>query len=73
MITCLRLLSPFSPMSFLSVRPFVRIQVDPNAPKRSSKKGNAADIKSKGGLNPIALVVLLIAIAAGVYFSQMKK
>ena len=26
-----------------------------------------------GGLNPIALIILLIAIAAGVYFSQMKK
>ncbi len=47
--------------------------MDPNAPKKASKRGNAADIKSKGGLNPIALVVLLIAIAAGVYFSQMKR
>ena len=53
--------------------PFILDQVDPNAPKKASKRGNASDIKSKGGLNPIALVVLLIAIAAGVYFSQMKR
>jgi hypothetical protein len=26
----------------------------------------------KGGLNPIAVALLLIAIAVGVYFSQMK-
>ena len=49
------------------------LKVDPNAPKKSRKVGNASDIKSKGGLNPVALVILLIAIAAGVYFSQMKK
>ena len=102
------------------------MQVDPNAPKKSSKKGSASDIKSKGappsplfskpsplpflpsslhsfffpsflphstflspqynitntffilthhstgGLNPLALIILLIAIAAGVYFTQKK-
>jgi uncharacterized protein HemX len=49
-------------------------KVDPNAPKKAStKKGSAADIKSKGGLNPVAIVVLLVAIAAGVYFTQMNK
>ena len=29
--------------------------------------------KSGGGLNPIALIFLLIAMVAGYYYSQMKK
>jgi hypothetical protein len=48
-------------------------QSDPNAPKSSkAKKVSAVDEKKKGGLNPMAVALLLIAIAVGVYFSQMK-
>ena len=47
------------------------IQVDPNAPRVSKKKA-ATSSSGGGGLNPYAIVLLLIAIAAGVYFSQMQ-
>jgi hypothetical protein len=47
--------------------------VDPNKPKKVAGKKTGADIKSGGGLNPIAIIVLLIAIACGVYFSQISK
>jgi hypothetical protein len=50
------------------------LQVDPNAPKKKTgAKKTAADVKSNGGLNPIAVLILLLAIAAGFYFTQMKK
>jgi hypothetical protein len=48
------------------------LQVDPNAPKNSKAKKVSAVADKKGGLNPIAVALLLIAIAVGVYFSQMK-
>lgn len=48
------------------------LQEDPNAPKAKGKKVAAVDEKKKGGLNPVAVVMLLLAIAVGVYFSQMK-
>jgi hypothetical protein len=48
------------------------LQVDPNAPKNSKAKKVSAVTDKKGGLNPIAVALLLIAIAVGVYFSQMK-
>ena len=49
------------------------LKVDPNAEKKSVKKVSAvSETKSKGGLNPFAVILLLIAIAVGVYFSQKK-
>lgn len=47
-------------------------QEDPNAPKASKKKAVTAAGDGKGGLNPFAIILLLIAIAVGVYFTQMK-
>jgi cytochrome b involved in lipid metabolism len=38
-----------------------------------AKKSAATFGNKKGGLNPIAVLVLLIAIAAGIYYSQMQK
>mmetsp|Transcript_16589 Transcript_16589/g.15934 ORF Transcript_16589/g.15934 Transcript_16589/m.15934 type:complete len:149 (+) Transcript_16589:135-581(+) len=49
------------------------LEVDPNKPKKVAGKKSGSDIKSGGGLNPIAIIILLIAIACGVYFSQMSK
>ena len=49
------------------------LQVDPSKPKTVVGPKLGTDMKSSGGLNPIAIVVLLIAIACGVYFSQLKK
>lgn len=46
------------------------LKVDPAA-KAAAKKA-AAEVKSRGGLNPVAIVLLLVAIAVGVYFSQQK-
>lgn len=48
------------------------VQVDPNAPKSGKAKKVSAVADKKGGLNPFAVALLLIAIAVGVYFSQMK-
>jgi hypothetical protein len=45
--------------------------VDPDAPKKVTTKKKT--IESKGGLNPFAVIVLLLAVAAGVYYSQMAK
>mmetsp|Transcript_23365 Transcript_23365/g.33415 ORF Transcript_23365/g.33415 Transcript_23365/m.33415 type:complete len:85 (-) Transcript_23365:205-459(-) len=48
------------------------LKPDPNSVSRAKKaKKVAAEIKSGGGLNPFAIVILLIAIAAGYYFSQI--
>lgn len=47
-------------------------QEDPNAPKPAKGKKTAAANSSGGGLNPLAIVLLLLAIAAGVYYSQLK-
>ena len=41
------------------------LKEDPNKPRAKA----ADSIESKGGLNPFAIVVLLIAIALGLYFS----
>lgn len=38
-----------------------------------SKKKTAAELKSNGGLNPLAIFALIVAIAIGIYFSQMKN
>jgi flagellar basal body-associated protein FliL len=38
---------------------------------KGGKKGS--DMPSKGGLNPIVVVVVLLAVAAGAYFSRMGK
>lgn len=48
------------------------LQEDPNAPKPAKGKKTASVSSSGGGLNPLALVLLLLAIAAGVYYSQLK-
>lgn len=36
---------------------------------KGGKKGTATD--SKGGLNPLVVVVVLVAVAAGAYFSRL--
>lgn len=49
------------------------LKVDPEKVKKvSASKASAADVKSSGGLNPLAVILLLIAIAIGVYFTQSK-
>lgn len=51
------------------------LKADPNAAKKKAAK-SAAQVEaaaSKGGLNPIVVIVLLIAILVGVYFTQIKK
>ncbi len=47
------------------------LKVDPNAPKKADAK--KAKIESKGGLNPLAVLLLIAAIALGYYFSQVKQ
>ena len=37
---------------------------------QTTTKEKPAEIKSSGGLNPLVVLVLLIAIALGLYFSQ---
>ncbi len=46
------------------------LKADPNAKQTEKKKTAAAVVESRGGLNPYAVVLLLIAIAIGYYFSQ---
>ena len=41
--------------------------------KSSNKKKQAIEVKSKGGLNPLAIFALIVAIAVGIYFSQIKN
>lgn len=48
------------------------LKVDPDAPKGNKPKKVSAVADKKGGLNPFAVALLLVAIAVGVYFSQMK-
>ena len=40
---------------------------------QAAKKSAAKAVESKGGLNPMAVVAILIAIVVGVYFSVLKK
>jgi cytochrome b involved in lipid metabolism len=49
------------------------LKADPNAAKKPAGKKVIAEHKSKGGLNPLAVVALLVAIAVGYYYSQIKK
>jgi hypothetical protein len=44
--------------------------VAPAGTKTTTKE--ATEIKSKGGLNPLVVLVVLIAIALGIFFSQQK-
>jgi hypothetical protein len=47
---------------------------DASAPQKQAKvKSTAVEGKSKGGLNPLAVVAILLAIVAGIYFSMNKK
>lgn len=52
-----------------------KLKADPSAASASkAPKKTSADVKSKqGGLNPLAILLLLVAIAVGIYFSQIKK
>lgn len=45
--------------------------VDETEPKVAAKKSINPPV-SKGGLNPYAVILLLIAIAIGIYFSLQK-
>jgi cytochrome b involved in lipid metabolism len=47
------------------------LKYDGTEPVESKKKGE--DIKSGGGLNPFAVLLLLVAIAVGYYYSQVLK
>mmetsp|Transcript_14826 Transcript_14826/g.32352 ORF Transcript_14826/g.32352 Transcript_14826/m.32352 type:complete len:133 (+) Transcript_14826:39-437(+) len=40
-------------------------------PKTSAKASSSSE--KQGGLNPLAIVAILVAIVAGIYFSQMKQ
>ena len=55
------------------ILPSAHLQADPSKPKKVVGKKLGTDIKSGGGLNPLAIIALLIAIACGVFFSKMKK
>lgn len=58
----------------INIWSFSILKVDPLKPKKGGmKKVATGALPSSGGLNPIAILVLLVAIACGVYFSQIKK
>ncbi len=48
------------------------LKEDPNKAKKEAATKSKA-LESKGGLNPLAVIFLILAIVAGYYFSQMKK
>mmetsp|Transcript_7781 Transcript_7781/g.6953 ORF Transcript_7781/g.6953 Transcript_7781/m.6953 type:complete len:136 (+) Transcript_7781:66-473(+) len=51
-----------------------KLKYDPNSETSKAARKKASDVvKSKGGLNPFAVIILLIAIAIGIYYSQLKK
>jgi hypothetical protein len=39
----------------------------------TKKEKASSDAKARQGLNPLAVILLLLAIAIGIYFTQMKK
>lgn len=41
--------------------------------KAKNVKKAVTPLKSKGGLNPLAILALMVAIALGYYYSQVKK
>jgi cytochrome b involved in lipid metabolism len=47
------------------------LKFDAEAAKAAATK-KAEEVQSRGGLNPFAVLLLLVAIAAGYYFSQQK-
>ena len=47
------------------------LKFDEAAAKAAAKK-KADEVQSRGGLNPFAVLLLLVAIAVGYYFSQQK-
>jgi cytochrome b involved in lipid metabolism len=49
-----------------------KLKYDPAAAEKQKKEKKSNDAKARGGLNPVAIVLLLIAIAIGIYFSQRK-
>ncbi len=44
------------------------LKADPNRPAKS--KSDKKEDKQRAGLNPLAIIALLIAIAVGVYFTR---
>lgn len=44
------------------------LKADPNKPAKS--KAEKKDDKQRAGLNPLAVIALLVAIAIGVYFTR---
>lgn len=44
------------------------LKVDPSKPSKA--KATKKDDKQRGGLNPLAVLALLVAIAIGVYFAR---
>lgn len=49
------------------------LKTDPSAVKKAAPKKAVAEHKSKGGLNPLAVVALLVAVAIGYYYSRGSK
>lgn len=48
------------------------LQFDPSATKAAKVTASNASEGKRGGLNPFAILALLIAIAIGYYFSQLQ-
>lgn len=49
------------------------LKSDPSAPQKTAPKRAISEHKSRGGLNPLAVFALLVAVAAGYYYSRGGK
>ena len=49
------------------------LKSDPSAPQKNAPGRAISEHKSRGGLNPLAVVALLVAVAAGYYYSRGGK
>lgn len=49
------------------------LKTDPSSPQKIAQKKTISEHKSRGGLNPLAVIALLVAIAAGYYYSRGGK
>ncbi len=47
------------------------LKYDPTKVKAKAAKAEV-ELKSRSGLNPLAVIALLVAIAVGIYFTQQK-